>query len=248
MDTSILHIILFTFLGIIAGIVNILAGGGSLLLIPVMIFTGISPAMAIGTIKIGLFIQCVSGSVTFAKKGLLDIKKYYIYLIPTGLGSIPGAIFAVNLPDIVLTYIISSVMILVVIFIIFKPQRYFLEHVRDVPFAVKMLLLFMIGLYGGFIQSGFGYVTIIVFSLMGFTDLVRINALKIFIGLIGVMFPLIVFALQGKVDWILGTVIAIGFSVGAYIGTHLSIRGGEKLIKYAVCITITVMAIKMIIS
>lgn len=236
--------------GVVAGFLNTLGGGGSLLTMPVLIFLGLPAAVANGTNRIAIFVQNIVGVSNFRHKGYFYPKLGFLLGIPAILGSIFGAKVAINIAGELFEKILAVVMILVLILILTRPERKFIKDIDNgnlslwrLTFAI--ITFFGIGLYGGFIQAGVGFIIIVALTLITGMSLVKVNCLKVFIILIYTISSLLVFIINGKVNFLLGFTLAIGNAIGAYAGSNFAISKGDKWIRVVLIITILAMAAKL---
>lgn len=230
--------------GLAAGFFNVIAGGGSLITVPIMIFLGLPPAMANGTNRIAILSQNITSVNRFKKKGYFSPKVGLILGLAASAGAFIGSNIAVELPAEVFNKILSGIMVLVLILTLFgKKQGGVRDSIGHVPILV--VAFFFVGIYGGFIQAGVGFIIIAVFSLISGTTLVRTNSMKVFIVMIYTIPSLIVFVLHGQVQWSTGIVLAVGNSLGAWIGTNFSVEKGDKWIKVILTLTVSAMAVKL---
>jgi uncharacterized protein len=248
---SLFQIGLILAAGILAGFLNTLGGGGSLLSLPVLIFLGLPPAVANGTNRIALIVQNLVGVTNFRRKGFFYPKLSFILGVPAILGSIIGARVAVSISGEVFERILAVVMIVVLILILTRPEKKFIkemdsENLGTFRLIVAMIAFFGVGLYGGFIQAGVGFIIIVALTLITGMSLVKVNSLKVFIILIYTISSLLVFLINGKVDFILGFTLAIGNAIGAYIGSNFAVNKGERWIRIFLIITILAMSAELL--
>jgi len=230
--------------GLAAGFFNVVAGGGSLITVPTLIFLGLPPAMANGTNRIAILSQNITSVHRFKKKGYFNLKVGLILGLTASAGAFLGSSIAVELPGEVFNKILSAVMVMVLILTLFGKKR---EGEKDRIERVPLLAaaFFFVGIYGGFIQAGTGFIIIAVFSLISGTSLVRTNSIKVLVVMLYTIPSLIVFILNGQVEWVTGLVLAVGNSLGAVIGTNFSVSKGEKWIKVILSVTVSAMAVKL---
>ena len=234
--------------GIAAGIINTLAAGGSLLTLPVLMALGLPPNMANGTNRIAIFLQNVVGVTRFHQEKVMDFPAGFRVGIPAAIGAIAGAFIAVNLNDEVMKLAIAGVMILVFFLILLKPNRWIKSHEEHppIPYWLQAIIFFFVGIYGGFIQAGVGFFLLTGLVLASGFELLKANALKVFIILLYTPIALLIFFLHGDVDLKLGLVLAVGNMAGAWIGTKIAVKGGAVFIRYFVLVAILVAATKLI--
>jgi uncharacterized membrane protein YfcA len=236
--------------GIVAGIINTLAAGGSLLTLPVLMALGLPPNMANGTNRIAIFLQNVVGVRQFHKEKVMDFPSGFKVGIPAAAGAIAGAFIAVNLNDEVMKLAIAGVMILVFFLILLKPNRWINSHETHppIPYWVQVIVFFFVGVYGGFIQAGVGFFLLTSLVLGSGFELVKANALKLLIILLYTPLALLIFFMNGDVNLWLGLVLAVGNMTGAWIGTKIAVKWGAVLIRYFVLVAIIVASTKLILD
>jgi len=248
---EILDVGLILITGVAAGFMNTLGGGGSLLTLPMLIFLGSPAAVANGTNRIALMVQNIVGVSNFRRKGFFYPKLGIILAIPAVFGSLLGARFAISVPEELFQKILAVIMIVVLILILTRPEKKFLkeiegENLSTARLVVSIFVFFGVGLYGGFINAGVGFVIIVALTLITGMSLVKINSLKLFIVLIYISSSLVVFIIHGKVDWILGLTLAIGNALGAYLGSNFAVSKGDKWIRVFIVIAILSMSAKLL--
>jgi hypothetical protein len=190
------QLLLLTGAGFISGFLNILAGGGSLLTLPMLIFIGLPPIEANGTNRIGVAVQNIIGVRSFSKNGVLSWRLAIMCSLPAIVGACIGAYMAVDIDPAMFRQVLAAVMILMVIVTAIDPvKRYGAKLTAPTPKANWLMLLgfFFIGIYGGFVQAGIGFLILIVTTLAGL-DLVRGNVLKVVVILIFTIPAVVIFA------------------------------------------------------
>ncbi len=244
-------IILILITGIIAGFMNTIGGGGSLLSMPVLIFSGLPTAVANGTNRVALMIQNIVAVSNFKKKGFFYPKLSIMLGIPAIIGSVIGAKLAIDISGDVFQKILGIIMLMVMILIIWRPEKKIIKTVELEDISTKrkviaVICFFFVGFYGGFIQGGVGFIIIVTLSLITGMSLIKINSLKVFVVGIYMLSSLMVFIINGKVDWMLGMVLAIGNGIGAYLGSNFAVNKGDKWIQRVIFIVMVVMAGKLL--
>ena len=252
MDNPIYLILLFG-LGAIAGFQNVMAGGGSLLTLPMLIFMLESdPAYAAnagnianGTNRIALLVQNIFAVVGFRRKGQSNFKMSLKLAALTLPGAILGAFFAGQITSVLFKKILGFVVIGVVVLMTQK-KRLTGSTVSKPHTTLGYLGMFGLGFYGGFIQAGVGFLLIAVLHGLMSLDLIKTNMHKVFIVLVYTVPALVVFAIGGNVVWWIGLVLAGGNSLGAWLATHFAVKKGEKFIRVVLFVALLAMAIKLI--
>lgn len=235
--------------GFLAGFINTLAGSGSLITLPLLIFVGLPAPIANGTNRVAVLLQNVVGVSGFYQQKILDIRGAMILGMPAFLGSIVGANIAVNLDEALMRKAIGIVMILMLVIILFRPKQWLkgdLEKIAGTPSYGKLVVFFFIGIYGGFIQAGVG-----IFLLAGLVlgigyDLVRANAVKVGIVLVFTVAALGIFVINGQVDWFIGLILAIGNMLGAWFATRFAIEKGAIWVRRLLIAVIIISAASLL--
>jgi len=242
-------ILILIVAGFIAGFVNTVAGGGSTLTLPLLMFIGLPANVANGTNRISILLQSIVGLNTFNKNKFFEFKSDYRLALPAIVGSIIGALIAVEINDKLMEKIIGFVMIGMILLVIFKPEMWLKEHAGQVasqPSVLQYFIFFLIGFYGGFIQIGVGFFLMAGLVMGCGYDLVKTNAIKVFIVLIYTVFALGIFVYNKQVDWLSGLILAIGSMFGAWAGAHFTIKGGAKYIRYVLIVTLAAVTLKLL--
>lgn len=238
---------LLLVVGLFAGVVNTLAGGGSLLTLPLLIFMGLPANVANGTNRIAIWVQCVTAVWGFRQKGVSNFKMCFWLSIPAVIGSIAGAQFSVELPDEWFKKIIALVMLMVVALIVWNPKSSKpLEEYQPTNYWLAGLVFMGIGFYGGFIQAGVGYLLLAAFTFVCRFDLVSTSAARVFIVAVYTTFAVIIFIINGLVDWEMAIVLSIGNGIGGYIGSMMAVKRGEVFIRRVLVVCVIVMSMKLL--
>jgi uncharacterized protein len=241
-------ILALTGTGLVAGFINTTAGGGSTLALPLLIFLGLPANVANGTNRVAILLQNVIGVHTFHKKKVLDFKADYRLAIPAILGSLVGAFIAVEINHDVLKKIIAGLMVLMLLIVVLKPEVWINEHAGEVaarPTALQYFIFFLIGIYGGFIQMGVGFLLLAGLVLGCGHNLVKANAVKVFIVLIYTIFSIGIFMYHDQVNWIAGLILATGNMCGAWLGVHFAVKGGAKYVRYVLILALMVVILNL---
>lgn len=234
--------------GLVAGFMNTMAGGGSLLTLPLLIFLGLPSAVANGTNRVAIEVQNILAVLGFRSKGVGDFRLSIQFALPAVAGAWVGARIAIDIPDLLFRRVLAVVMLLVLGLILWNPTRRL--RGSEAPLTPRRRLaavvaFFLVGVYGGFLQAGVGF--LLMATLVGITglDLVRVNAHKVFIVAVYTLLALAVFAVDGKVDWLVGLVLAAGNGAGGWIAGRLAVTKGERWIKPVLVVAVVVMAVRL---
>jgi uncharacterized membrane protein YfcA len=247
-DTITTPLLLF-LAGLVAGTLNVIAGGGSLLTLPVMIFLGLPPTVANGTNRVAILIQNLGATWSFHRRGLIS-KTWILLAVPPALvGAMLGTLAAVKIGDLAFQRILAVVLVGAAAWTLWRPATPPAEGDSPPPEGgrrwVFAFSFFLVGAYGGFIQAGVGFIVLAV-TTAGGLNLIRGNAVKIPLILAFTTLALAVFAWSGKVDWAMGLALATGNFLGAMVGVRLQIRKGHQWVKRVVTVTIVLFAIRLL--
>lgn len=241
------QIVILFVVGSLAGFINVMAGGGSSISLPVLIFLGLDPNTANGTNRIAIFIQNISAVYSFKKEDYFEFKKSMklsLFALP---GSIIGAFAAVNINGELFKTILGCVMIGIIVSMII-PRKKIDSSEKRTELQNIFLYTGMIGagFYGGFIQVGVGFILMATLHYLGRLNLVYVNMHKVFIILIYTAPALLIFILSGKVNWFWGLSLAAGNAFGAWWSAKYSVRKGEKIVKVVLMAAILIMSMKLL--
>jgi uncharacterized membrane protein YfcA len=229
--------------GLLVGFINTLAGGGTIISISLFMFLGLPAGVANGTNRIAVILQTLTSTASFKKQKVLDTRKGLLLGIPTVIGSIIGAEIAVDINEHVFEKAIGIIMLVMMVFIIYKPQQWLKgqEQLLEKKTSVlQYFIFFLIGLYGGFIHVGVGYFILAGLVLGAGYDLVKANALKVFIVLLYAPFTLIVFIYNKQINYEYGLIHAIGNIIGAYIASKFAVSWGANFVRWVIVIIILI--------
>ncbi len=243
------QIIVVIVVGIVGGFVNTLAGGGSLLTLPALIFIGLPSAVANGTNRVAILLQNLTAVAGFKQQGLSDFKFSLGLSVPAVVGAIVGAKLAMDISDALFQKVLAAVMLLVVGLILWNPTRRWQKGqavLSPKRRLLAMVAFFFVGVYGGFIQAGVGFIIIAALVLITGLDLVHTNSHKVFVVGVYTLAALATFALSGKVNWGIGLVLGVGNGIGGWIGSQWAVVGGEKWIKVVLAVAVVAMAAKLL--
>ena len=244
-----INILLLIPVGFLAGIINTIAGGGSLLTLPLLIFMGLPEAVANGTNRIAIFFQKASAVSGFKSKGVVTYP-FSIYLgISASIGSFIGARYAVDIDGALFKKILSIVMVIVVLLIVFKKNNKSLEKLTERTTGkhlyISIIAFFFVGLYGGFLNAGVGFIMLLLLPAINKFSLVKSNATKVTVAFIYTSIALLVFVLNGKVNWLFGLTLAIGNASGAWFASRYSVKKGDGFIRVALLVIVIGMSVKL---
>jgi len=234
--------------GLVSGFLNTVAGGGSLISLPVLIFMGLPSSIANATNRVAIFSQNIFAVSGFKSKGVFTFP-YSLWLgIAALFGAILGAKIAVDIEGELFNKILAVIMLLVMAWTIFNPlkrispkeEKLGLKH-----YLIAIPAFFLIGIYGGFIQAGVGFLIMAALTSINGFNLVKTNSIKVFVVLIYTLAALVVFILEDQINWLYGIVLAIGNSAGGWFASRWSVEKGDVWIKRILIITVIAFSIRL---
>ncbi|MDD3557623.1 MAG: sulfite exporter TauE/SafE family protein [Melioribacteraceae bacterium] len=240
------QILLLFAVGSVTGIINVIAGGGSSLSLPVLIFLGLDPSTANGTNRVGILTQSISAVKSFKDENHFELMQSLKISLLTLPGAILGAIAAVKIDDALFQKILGFVLILVALSMVF-PKINITDSVSSekLDWKITIAMLF-VGFYGGFIQVGVGFVIMAALHYLMKLTLVKVNMHKVFVTLVFTIPALIIFIVASKINWFLGLSLATGNAFGGWWAAKLTVIKGDKLIKFVLVLVVIFMALKLL--
>lgn len=234
--------------GCVAGALNVIAGGGSFLTLPILMFLGLPAGVANGTNRIGILLQNVAAVWSFDRQGVLERPAWKWAALPAALGGALGAWLALEISDEAFKRVLAVLMIAISLYTLWRPAEASPEA-REAPRRHGLLatVFFLIGIYGGFVQAGVGFFLLAGTSLAGL-DLVRGNAVKVLTVLVFTGVSLVIFALGGKVAWLMGLTLGAGTVIGGLAGARLTVLKGHQWVRGVVTAAILVFAVLLLLD
>lgn len=249
MEVELWQLALLTATGIAAGILNVMAGGGSLLSVPMMLFLGLPGPVANGSNRISIIAQNIVAVRTFFRRGFSDFRLSLTLSACALPGAILGSLVGVRLEGEWFERVLALVMIGVLILMRMDSKKRkgpSLELTRGRYWAGHALM-FAAGCWGGFIQVGVGFILMpILHRVMGL-DLVRTNAHKVFIALSYNLIAIAIYASLVSIHWGFGLALALGNAIGGYFGARFSVAGGEVWIRRVFTGVLVVFILKLLL-
>jgi uncharacterized membrane protein YfcA len=232
--------------GLVAGVINTLAGGGSLITVPLLVFMGLPATTANGTNRIGVLFQNAVSTWRFRREGLDGLRGARPVLVPVLVGSVLGAAVASFMSAAVFRQVFGVAMIALLFPMLRGARRKSSDgETTPRPPLLNALIFFAIGLYGGALQAGVGLFLIAALARSGL-DLVRANAIKVVVIGALTLVAVPVFIAQDQVDWALASALVVGFALGGELGARAAVVGGERLIRPVLVLAVVAMSGRML--
>lgn len=233
----------------LAGIIDAVAGGGGIISLPAYIFAGIPIHIAYGTNKFASCIGTSISSIKFFRSGNIKIKPALLSAAGALIGSWFGAQIVLLLNEKYLNYCLIIILPIVSLFLLFN-RNFGIKNKKEISNKKLYILSFIIGLllgaYDGFFGPGTGTFLVICFTgILGFNLITASGNAKI-VNLASNFSALIAYILGGKVMFSIGVPAAVCAIAGNYLGAHLAIKNGDKIIKPIIFLAIGLLFIKVI--
>jgi uncharacterized protein len=231
--------ILLVFLGLFAGLINSIAGGGAIILFPVLQFLGLPLLMTNATVAASIWPGSLASAIGYKKYLSKLPSRYFLILLPCLVGSLVGANLLKKTPDHILKFVLPSLILLAVILIGLNPKvhDYLYKRKAKSRFKNPLYLIiigafsFLIAVYGGYFGAGFG---IIILALLGLTSIRNIHALNGLKNLASFCITLTAstyFEYYHLIDWKYAIPIIIGTILGGFFGATFSTKISEQVIR-----------------
>ena len=236
--------------GLAAGFMNVVAGGGSLLTMPLLIFLGLPESTANGTARVAIFVQNFSAVLKYRKEGRLDLALAGRMLLPALMGALLGAYLASQISDDGFRNILGWVMLVAALLVAANPrpamERAGAAADRQLGWQRVWPVLMAIGFYGGMIQAGVGYLILASFTFVLGMPLLEANIMKVLVVFAYTPIALTIFFVEGMVDLLLGIVLAVGQAAGGWIGAAVALERGAGLIRGLLVVAVILSGVKLL--
>jgi len=240
-----------------AGMVDAVAGGSGVIAVPALLAAGLPPHLALGTNKAqGVFGTCAS-TVRYARAGLLDAARARI-TFPLGLaGSLAGAALVLLVPGATLRPVVLVLLVVVALALAARPSAGTMMRavgsapaVREpigarAPRAAAGAVALVLGAYDGFFGPGAGTFLILAFAFLFHLPLQRASADAKPVNLASNLAALALFSARGAVLWKIALPMAAAQFAGGWIGAHLAVRGGDRLVRIVVLVVVLALVAKL---
>ncbi|KGE76907.1 sulfite exporter TauE/SafE family protein [Halomonas sp. ND22Bw] len=237
-------------IGGLAGFINVLSAGGSMLTLPLLIFLGLPPQAANGTNRVSVALQSVSAVANFFRAGAHHLGLSLRLAVPAMLGALLGARLALGVSDALFETVLVVVMALSALLMLLPQPR--LETRPLTPERLTpavYLAMFAIGVYGGFIQVGVGILFIVVLYRLLKIDLAQVNVFKVLIVLVYTLPALAVFVFEGQVRWGYGLALAAGSMTGAWLAVKVNMSArGALWVKWLTVAVIVAIMLRLLLT
>jgi hypothetical protein len=236
--------------GALAGALNSIAGGGSLLTLPILIFVGLPATVANATNRIALFVGGIGATHSFAKRGLIPGDWLRLALPPSLLGVVLGVWGATRIGDVAFERVLAVILLLSAGLIFWQPPAPEIgpepPPAGGTPKRRWLLVAFFgLGAYAGFIQAGVGFLFTALLAAQGL-DLIRANGVKAALILVYAGVGIALFAFTGLLDWVAGLTLAAGQFFGSKAGVRLQVLKGQAWVRMVIVLAIVAFSLQLV--
>jgi len=225
-------LILLFFVGLLAGFIDSIAGGGGLISLPALLSVGIPPQIALGTNKLQGTFGALTAAINFTRYGKVDLKECVFGIVTTLIGAATGAVMIQKMDPSFLNRLVPVLLLLVLVYTIFYKSN----EVNDRPAKMPQALFFLIfgltlGFYDGFFGPGTGsFWTAALMMLMGYNMTKSVGITRV-MNFTSNVVALTLFVSGGNVYFKVGLIMALGQIIGSRYGSGLAIKKGTRFIR-----------------
>ena len=241
-------IVLIIFLaGFASGFLNSIIGGGALIVVPVLIFSGLPPSMAIATNRFGTIGFALSSIYCFHKSKKINYKFVIPFSILSIIGAYIGAKILIEIDEDLLLKIVGFLLLIVIPFTLLKKDFGLIKNKKTtIKIAIGLVIYFILSIYDGFFGAAGGiFIMYLVIYTMGF-NFIEASATGKIPWLLSATISTVIFAKHGIIDYYFGIILFISMLLGSYLGARMAIKEGNKFIKILLLIFVIISAIKLI--
>jgi uncharacterized protein len=245
-DLQFIDYVLIVLSALVAGVMNSIAGGGTLLTFPALVGIGVPPIVANATSTVALW-PGVAGSLWGYRRELSGVRQWAISIaVPSALGGIAGALLLLVTPadrfDRLIPWLVIGASVL------FTAQRPLMRHLKRSepdgdpgheparPSLPVLVYQFLVSVYGGYFGAGIGILMLAALGYMGFTNIHRMNGLKNWGALCINLVAAVTFTVSSVVDWRVALAMATGATIGGYGGSRLAQRVRQEYVRRAIVV------------
>ncbi len=234
MDITLIHAIMLLGVGVAAGAINAVAGGGTFVSFPILILAGLPPVVANTTNKVALTFASLASVKAFAPEIKTHGQRMWFYFAAATLGSIVGSVLLLVIDPETFESMVPFLMLAATCLFMAGGRKRAGDAATAIPLWVSFLGQFAIGIYGGFFAAGMGMLMMALYALSGISNIHQMNGLKTFAGLGINAISAAIFLTTGLIDWAVAAVLIVGALIGGYYGAMLSKRVPERALKLGI--------------
>ena len=232
--------LLFLFgAGFFGGVLNSIAGGGSFITFPALLFVGVAPISANATNTFASCAGYLSGAYAFRKDLYAHKEELPRIILISLIGGILGAWLLLQTPESLFLEAIPWLLLFATVLFIFGGKlnaafKQFASHHRHASSIGSLLLLLMllgVCIYGGFFNAGLGIIVLSYLALAGYSNINAMNGLKLLVSSTVSLIAIALFIYDGAIAWYEGTIVLLGTLAGGYVAAHYSRRLPQKYVR-----------------
>ena len=242
-------LLILTAIAGVAGMIDAIAGGGGLLALPALLWAGLPPVQALATNKLQGSFGTLTASFNFVRRGEIDLARLRIPVLLTFVGSASGTLAVQHLGSALLEQLVPTLLIAFALYFLFSPRIGDQDaHHRIGHGMFGLLIGFTVRFYDGFFGPGTGSFFAAAFVLLLGSNLRRATAGTKILNFTSNIASLMFFALAGEVIWQVGLPMGVAQMVGAWVGSHLVMRHGSRLIRPVLVAVSLAISLKLLLS
>lgn len=217
----------------VAGATNAVAGGGTLITFPILVWLGVDPVSANITNTVSLWIGSFTGALGFRKQIKYGRRHLRILLVPTLLGSLAGAYLLVNTPSNTFKLLVPFLILFATVLLAMNDRlvAYTRQRLKGNSPLLVFFIQFLTSLYGGYFGAGIGIIMLASFGVLGIADIHIANGIKNILGMLINGVASGYFLSSGHVIWKYALLMMLGFALGGYAGAKISLKFERKKVK-----------------
>lgn len=248
-DPSALLLLILFGVAFFAGTIDAIAGGGGLIVMPVLLLAGVPPLQALGTNKFQGLFGTGSASFTFFRKGYIDLKRDWLVALGCFSASVAGAMVASLIPSDWLALAMPVVLIGIALYFALKPDLDHMNRIAKVtPLVMGAVIIPLTGFYDGVFGPGTGSLMMLALVAFGGLSVLQATARTKLFNFASNLGGFLGFAVLGAVLWKIGLVMALGQIIGGTLGAQLAARLGARLIRPLLVTICILMALKLVVG
>lgn len=243
-----LFLLAFMAVGMLAGFVDAIAGGGDMITVPALLSAGVPPVAALATNKMQSVVGTCMAVITYWRRGMVRLSDLVPAIATTFAGSFLGAMAVSQLDTSLLNIAVPIALIGIAIYFLFAPKLSDADSSARLPFGPFVPIMgFAVGFYDGIFGPGTGSFFTIGFVLLFGLGLTRATGSTKVLNVVSNSAALVIFIVQGHVVWPLALIMALGQIMGGYLGARTGIRYGARVIRPLVVVVSIAMAVKLLV-
>lgn len=230
--------------GLLAGALNTLAGGGSFIVFPALLFAGVPPVLANASNTYAALPGYMSGVIGLWPHLWRHKQRLVAYSVASLIGGYLGAELLLHVSDDQFSAVVPWFLLFAAVLFAFggRINAFVAQRaggrrgMAQAGAVLLLLLLVVVSVYGGFFNAGFGILLLAFLAVAGMTDIHGMNGLKLWISSTVALIAVIRFAAEGSIDWYFGSIALVGVTLGAYVAARLAHRVPAKALRWTIIV------------